>query len=40
MMRRHVFAVVALTLFMRRDGLWLPVATDGPGDTVGAIPLR
>ena len=27
-------------LFVRRDGSWLPVATDGPGDTVGTIPLR
>ena len=27
-------------LYVRRNGVWLPVATDGPGDTIGAIPVR
>ena len=27
-------------LFVRRNGVWLPVAIDGPADSRGPIPLR
>jgi hypothetical protein len=27
-------------LYVRVKGSWLPVATDGPGDTLGSIPVR